>query len=111
MWPENLFQVGVGVNIGLTVGWLLWRLPTYLRTRRTRKLRRMVLDLRRIEDAFRGRKGPNPRELRVMRVPLRERIMESRQVRQAAWRADTAARTPEQVAEEAYQRDLLEAAT
>lgn len=117
MWPENLelFQywkgVGIGVAVGLAGGWLLWRLPIHLRTRRTRRLRKMVLDLHRIEDGFRGHRGPNPRELRVVRVPLRDRIMESRQVRKAAWRAATAARTPEQVAEEAYRRGLVEAAT
>ena len=106
MWLE-LFQFIAGVGIGVAVGWLLWRLPIRLRTKRTRKLRRMVLDLRRIEDSFRGRRGPNPRELRVVRVPLRDRIMESWQVWYAGWKADTAARTPEQVAQEAYERSLV----
>lgn len=104
MWPEMLELLGIGGSAGLACGWLLWRLPVRMRTRRTRKLRKMVLDLRRIEDAFHGRQGPNPRELRVVRVPLRDRIMESRQVRKAAWKAATAARTPEQVAEETYRR-------
>lgn len=116
MWPETLelFQYYKGIVIGIIIGlgfaWLCWRLPVHLRTRHTRKLRKIVLDLRRIEAAFTGnRNAPNPRELRVQRVPLRQRMMETWQVRCAAWRADTKPRTPEQAAQEAYERQLMEA--
>ena len=113
MFPDDLglFQyykgIGIGVLVGLGFGWLFWRLPTVMRTRRTRKLRKTVLDMRRIEAAFLGRQvTPNPRELRVQRVPLRDRVMEWWQVWLAGWRADLHPRTPRQVAEEAYQRAL-----
>lgn len=110
----ELFQYYKGITIGITVGlgfgWLFWRLPIHMRTRHTRKLRKMVLDMRRIEAAFTGkRNAPNPRELRVQRIPFRQRMLEGWQVRRAAWRADTEPRTPEQVAREAYERELLEA--
>jgi hypothetical protein len=110
----ELFQYYKGIMIGLTIGlgfgWLIWRLPVYLRTRHVRKLRRIVLDVRRIEAMFLNRRTvPNPRELRVRRIPLRQRMTETWQVYQAEWRAATAPRTPEQVAEEAYQRELMEA--
>jgi hypothetical protein len=104
---EGLEGILIGVGIGLVSGWLFWRLPIHLRTRHTRKLRKMVLDLRRIESGFLGRRHtPNPRELRVQRVPLRDRMMESWQVHRAAWLADTAPRTPEQVAEDAYRNEI-----
>lgn len=109
MFPDDLglFQyykgIGIGVLVGLGFGWLLWRLPSVLRTRHTRKLRKIVLDLHRIEAAFKGNSGPNPRELRVRRVPLRDRIMEWWQVWIAEWRASATPRTPEQVAQEAYE--------
>lgn len=111
MFPDDLglFQyykgIGIGTLIGLGFGWLSWRLPTVLRTRRARKLRKIVLDLHRIEDGFKGRQGPNPRELRVQRVPLRDRIMEWWQVWIAEWRASAKPRTPEQVAQEAHERE------
>lgn len=95
-----------GALFGISVAWLWWRLPVHLRTRATRKLRMQVLDMKRIEAAFTGKKGPNPRELRVARVPLRDRMMESWQVWLYQWRADINPRTPRQVAEEAYHRAI-----
>lgn len=116
MFADNLelFQYykgfGFGAVFGLTVAWLAWRLPVHLRTRMTRKLRKQVLDLKRIEAAFTGKEyAPNPRELRVVRVPLRDRMMEAWQVWLAAWRADIDPKTPERVAEEAYRRAVAEA--
>ena len=93
-----------GIGIGVSLGWLWWRLPVVARTRRVRKLRNIVLDMRRIEAAFTGRRIENTRELRVHRVPLRDRIAES----WAAWVQSTTPRTPEQVAREAQQRILAE---
>lgn len=110
--PEGLelFQYGIGGAIGLSFGWLFWRLPIRLRTRHTRKLRRIVMDLHRIEAAFTGRRdAPNQRELRVQRVPVRQRMSESWQVWYSDWKAASTPRTPEQVAREAYERELLEA--
>lgn len=110
----ELFQyykgIGIGIIVGVGLAWLKWRLPVHVRTRHTRKLRQQVLDLRRIESAFVNRRWvPNPRELRVVRVPLRDRMVESYQVWRAGWDADTKPRTPKQIAEEAYQRSLMEA--
>lgn len=113
MFPDDLslFQyykgIGIGVVVGLGFGWLFWRLPVRIRTRRTRKHRKTVLDLRRIESALRGIQRPNPRELRVQRVPLRDRIMEWWQVWVAEWKASALPRTPEQVAQEAYEKEIL----
>lgn len=113
MSPDDLglFQyykgIGIGVLVGLGFGWLFWRLPTVMRTKRARKLRKTVLDLRRIEAALKGIQRPNPRELRVQRVPLRDRIMEWWQVWIAEWRASATPRTPEQVAQEAHERELI----
>lgn len=113
MRPDDLalFQyfkgIGIGVLVGFGFAWLLWRLPVHLRTRTTRKYRRMIMDLKRIESMFTDWSWtPNARELRVKRVPLRDRIMEWWQVWIAEWRA-VQPRTPEQVAEEAYQRALV----
>jgi hypothetical protein len=108
-----LFGEGVliGALIGVTLAWLWWRLPVHLRTRRTRKLRKQVLDMRRIEAAFtaKDRKWiPNPRELRVTRIPYRDRIMEGWQVWKARWDADLDPWTPERAAEEAYRQALVE---
>lgn len=112
--PDDLalFQywkgVGIGVLVGFGLAWLRWRLPVHLRTRATRKYRKMVMDLRRIESMFTDWSWtPNARELRLRRVPLRDRIMESWQVWVYEWNAATAPRTPQQVAEEAYQRALV----
>lgn len=77
-----------------------------LRTRRARKLRKLALDLRRMKSAYQGRSTPNPRELRVQRVPLRDRIMEWWQVWYAEWKVSAQPRTPEQMAMEAYWRRL-----
>lgn len=49
--------------------------------------------------------SPNPRELRVVRVPLRDRIQEWWQVTCAEFRAGV--RTPEMVAEQAYRTALM----
>lgn len=86
-----------------------WLRPlTHLRTRRVRKLRQIVLDLKRIRAMYTAPMlTPNPRELRVVRVPLRDRIMESWQVWRAEWRAAVTPRTPGQVAELAYRRALI----
>ena len=92
-----------GVLIGIALAWLAWRLPIHMRTRHTRKLRRQVLDMRRIEAGFRGIRVPNPVALLVNRVSLRERILTSAQ---QFWQ-DTAPRTPEQVARTAYERELM----
>lgn len=100
--------VGIGVLIGLGIGWLLWRLPVHLRTRHVRKLRKTVLDVRRIKAGFLSRRiTPNQRELRLLRVPWRDRIMEEWQVWSAEWKASAQPRTPEQVAREAYEEELL----
>ena len=95
-----------GVLIGVALGWLFWRLPATLRTRHTRKLRAIVMDLKRIEAAMVGERGaPNPRELRIHRIPWRLRITE-------AWEQfleDTKPRTPHQVAQLAHEKVLAEA--
>lgn len=111
MWPDDLavFQYAkgilIGVLIGVALGYLFWRLPTVLRTRNTRKLRAIVLDMKRIEAAFIGKPAaPNPRELRINRVPFRMRVME-------AWEQfleETKPRTPQQVAQAAYEKVLAE---
>lgn len=113
MWPDDLalFQyykgIGIGVLVGVGFAWLTWRLPVHLRTRMTRKYRKMIMDTRRIQAMYTERNWtPNARELRVVRVPLRDRIVEWWQVWLADWRA-VQPRTPEQVAEEAYQRALV----
>lgn len=112
MFPDDLavFQyykgIGFGLLIGLSLGWLMWRMPSWARSRHVRNLRRQVLDMHRIEAAFRGTRVPNPRELRVLRVPLRDRIMEMVQVWVFEWKHATAPRTPEQMAYEARQREL-----
>lgn len=117
MFPESLelFQyykgIVMGAAIGLGFGWLLWRLPSLMRTRRTKKLRKQLLDVRRIKAGFLGRRGaPNPRELRVQRVPWRDRIMEEWQVWLVEWKTSSTPRTPEQVAREAYEKELVGAA-
>lgn len=112
MFPDDIavFQyykgIGFGLIIGLSLGWLMWRMPSWARTRHVRNLRRQVLDMHRIEAAFRRQPSPNPRELRVRRVPLRDRIMETVQVMWFEWKHATAPRTPEQMAWEARQREL-----
>lgn len=83
---------------GIGFGLLFWQIPTVLRTRHTRKLRRIVLDMRRIEAALKGHVTSNPRELRVLRVPLRDRIMERVQLWWFEFKHVTAPRTPEEIA-------------
>lgn len=78
-----------------------------LSARHVRKLRRTALDLRRMRTAYRGDVTPNPRELRLVRLPWRQRMMEWWQVWEAEWKASALPRTPEQVAREAYERELL----
>jgi hypothetical protein len=109
-----LFQyykgLGIGILIGIGLAWLTWRLPIHLRTRRTKKLRARIMDIKRIEAAFTANTWvPNTRELRLVQIPRRERISEWWQVQRAEWREATKPRTPRQVAEEAYQRALAEA--
>lgn len=71
-----------------------------LSARRVRKLRPIAEDLRRMRTAYRGNRTPNLRELRVVRVPWRDLIMEW-------WQSLPPPRTPEQVAREAYERELV----
>lgn len=78
-----------------------------LSARRVRKLRPIAEDLRRLRTAYRGIATPNPRELRLVRVPWRQRMMEWWQVWLAEWKASAMPRTPEQVAMEAYKERLL----
>lgn len=102
--------IGIGVVIGVSLGWLVWRLPTVLRTRRTGRLRRIVMDMRRIESPFKGTRLENTVELLVhgaRRPPIRHRVAD----RARGYWASTTPRTPEQVALEAYQRQLLLEAT
>lgn len=104
-----LFQyvkgVGIGFLAGLGFGWLMWRLPVHLRTRHTRKLRQIVLDLKRIEAAFVGVQGaPNHRELRTLRIPWRIKITEAWE----RWCEETKPRSPEAVARMTYERELAE---
>lgn len=100
--------LGIGVLIGLGFGWLIWRLPVHLRTRHVRKLRKTVLDVRRIKAGFLSRRViPNQRELRLQRVPWRDRIMEEWQVWYAEWKVSGQPRTPEQAAKEATEKALM----
>lgn len=99
-----------GVVIGIALSWLIWRLPVHLRTRRTRKLRRVVEDMRRIESPFKGHGIANTVDIMVhgmRRPPIRARIVDSAR---DYWLRSTP-RTPEQVAQEAYRRELLVEAT
>lgn len=102
--PDDLalFQyykgITFGVALGFAVAWLWWRLPIHLRTRRTRQLRAIVLDMKRIQSAYRGQHRENTRVLRVARIPIRDRVQEAWVNWKADWQETTRPRSPEEVA-------------
>ena len=96
----------IGLLVGITAGWALWRYPVL----RARRLRRMAEDIRRIRSGYTGLHRvpvPNLRELMIARVPYRMRITE-------AWeqfKRDTTPRTPEEVALKVQHEEMENART
>jgi hypothetical protein len=92
-----------GLLCGLLVGYLWWKLPSHVHLLRDRKARRIRADIDRIQGGFATRLYtpllPPP-------LSFRERVVERFQALREDWRESPRPRTPEQVAEMAYQEAI-----
>lgn len=94
----------VGIMLGLAGGFVRWRIPVLVKIYHVKKLRRIVMDIRRIEGQF----YPSKRIPNHFRFGLRERIIDHVATRWRDFKESTAPRSPEWVAKNAYIKDLDE---
>lgn len=100
-WIFDQYMWGVGV--GLLVGYIWWRLPVHLQMIKDRKARRIRADIDRIEGGFATRLYT---PLQPYPPSWRERLVERFTSWRDDWRDSPCPRTPEQVAEMAYLREI-----